>query len=815
MFSTQWDKKHNIVVLCDSIEKEELDAGNPRVVFSDELELLGFRKAFSFTKDMGAPICWAVERRYFYCGDLIAKAVGGDLFNEPKMVFYNEKHKKLNQIDIQLLIETNKEKMFIIENEAMDFIKSTYDKYKKSFDAFASAFSGGKDSQVVLDLVSRALSAKDYIVSFTDTGMELPCTIDTVSKTRKTYKKKYKGFKMIVCESEESAISQWQKYGPPSRFSRWCCSVRKSSLFARTMKDFLNVQGQPKIVVFEGVRSDESARREKYNREGKGVKHVSLVNARPIFFWNNTEIYLYIIEQEIDLNPAYKKGLTRVGCNICPFASTWSEYLISKIYPDLVSPYVDVVKDLARGVGLKSEAKILEYISSGNWKKNAGGRGLNTDESRLDIISQRPNLECILRHPKSNWRTWLSVVGQFIESQNPDGTTSGEIRLASGIKKFLITYKDDKIIFKFFNTGDSIYETSLIKKALVKSTYCERCGVCEAECPTGALTVRKSKLHIDTTKCIHCYNCLSVDSCGCIVAARRKVSEGGIMANGTNSKTSGVDKYSTFGLRDPWVDSFFDEFYDFFIDYGGLGTKQITAVLNWLREAELVDQKTKQVTPFAEMMKSIFEWKKYVAMQIIWINLCFNSAMIRNYVLNLSSSVSYSKKDIVTMVQEQYPDMTENTLKNPVGALFNMFAAQDENKRTVLKSNSSFGCTDEEQEFIRNNLKMGVVTKLDGEVYVTKVGTDKLSTGSILYLLYKIAENENRYEYTASEFYKKAILGPKTVFNMSFDAFCASLRALDNEGYLRAELVAGLDNIHLFDKYSSSSLLKQWWENHK
>ena len=126
------------------------------------------------------------------------------------------------------------------------------------------------------------------------------------------------------------------------------------------MKDYLNTQNQPKIVVFEGVRSDESVRREKYSREGKGVKHVGLVNARPIFFWNNTEIYLYIIEQEIDLHPAYKKRLTRVGCNICPFASTWSEYLISKIYPDLVSPYVDVVKDLARGVGLKSEAKILE-----------------------------------------------------------------------------------------------------------------------------------------------------------------------------------------------------------------------------------------------------------------------------------------------------------------------------------------------------------------------------------------------------------------------------------------------------------------------
>lgn len=803
MFYTEWFKKHNIVVLRDSIEDEGLDANFPRIVYSDELDLLGFRNHFSYTKENGIPICWAVDRKYYYCGDLIAWAHGGDLFNAPKIQFYNEKHKKLLPIDIELLMEINKEKLFIIENEAMDFIKSIYDKYEKSFDAFASAFSGGKDSQVVLDLVSRALGSKKFYASFTDTGMELPCTLDTVKRTKKTYKEKYKNFKMIECKSEETAIEQWNKYGPPSRFSRWCCSVRKSSLFARTMKDILNTKNQPKIVVFEGVRSDESARREKYSREGKGVKHVNLVNARPIFHWNNTEIYLYIIKQNIDLNPAYKKGLTRVGCNICPFASSWSEYLISVLYPDLVSPYIEVIRKLAEGVGLKSKDKINDYISSGNWKKNAGGKGLNSDNSRLDIVSQKPNLECILRNPKSDWKTWLFPVGQYMYSENTDGSINGEIKLQSGIKKFKIVFKNDKMIFKFLNTGDNIFETSIIKKALIKTTYCERCGVCEAECPTAALTVRKGNLHIDTTKCVHCYNCLNVDTCGCIIAARRKVSEGGIMTLNSNAKTSGVDKYSTFGLRDPWIDSFFEEFNDFFIDYGGLGTKQITAVLSWLRESELVDLKSKQVTEFASILKDIYESKRYTAFQIIWINLCFNSAMVKNYILNLSSSTSYSKRDIVAMMQEQYPLIGENTLKNPVGALINMFG------------NSSFGCTDEQQEFIRDNLKMGVSTKIDNEIYLTKVGTDKVSNAAILYLLYKVAENENRYEFTISDFYKTNILGPKTVFNMSLDAFCAALRALDNEGYLRAELVAGLENIHLYDKYASKSLLKKWWEDHQ
>lgn len=803
MFYTEWIRKDNLIKLVDVIENEDLDAGYPRPVFSDELILLGFEKHFKFTKEKGAPICWAVERKYYYCGDLIAIAKSADLYHKPVIQFANTRHRTLKQIDTDKLININKEKLFIIENEAMDFIKSVYEKHNKTFDAFASAFSGGKDSQVVLDLVSRALGSKTYYASFTDTGMELPVTLETVQKTKEKYSKKFSGFRMIECKSFESAEEQWRKYGPPSRFSRWCCAVRKSGLFTRTMKDVLETSRQPKIVVFEGVRADESSRREKYDRIGKGVKHINLINARPIFYWNNSEIYLYCLEQKVDLNPAYIMGLTRVGCNICPFASSWSESLISILYPDLVKPYVDVIRNLAVGVGLRSEDKIKEYISSGNWKKNAGGKGLNSDQSRLDIISQRPNLECVLANPKSDWKIWLSVVGEHIEKQNPDGTISGEIKLQSGVKKFKVTFKNDRIIFKFNDVGENIFESSIIKKALTKTTYCERCGVCEAECPTGALVVRHNKLEVDTKRCIHCYSCINVDTCGCIIAARRKVSEGGIMSRTGNTRTSGVDKYSTFGLREPWVDSFFEEFDDFFIDYGGLGAKQITAVLNWLREAELVDLKVKKQTQFAEELKDMYDSKKFAVMQIIWANLCFNSAVVRNYVLKLAPFTSYSQKDVVAMMQNEYPDVGETTLKNPVGALANMF------------KNSSFGCEADDQEFARNNLKMGVLSKANGETYFTKVGSDSISPAAVLYLLYKVAEQDNKYEYTVSDFYNNNILGPKSVFNMSYNAFCAALRSLDNDGFLRAELVAGLDNIHLFEKYYSKGVLKQWWEKHK
>ena len=138
------------------------------------------------------------------------------------------------------------------------------------------------------------------------------------------------------------------------------------------MKELLKTTKQPKLVVFEGVRNDESAKRSAYNRVGEGVKHVNLINCRPIIKWNATETYLYMYKNGVEINPAYTLGLTRVGCGVCPFASDWSEYVIRKRYPQIAKDYISVVEDMARNIGITSKSKIDEYVSSGNWKKNAG-----------------------------------------------------------------------------------------------------------------------------------------------------------------------------------------------------------------------------------------------------------------------------------------------------------------------------------------------------------------------------------------------------------------------------------------------------------
>ena len=105
MFSTIWVKKDNLIRLVDAVSanQEGLICDKPRIVYNDELFLFGFDKYFSIPKGEHLPVCWAVDRRYFYKGDLIATVKSGDIFSKPTFDIDNSKHKTLRKIDINKL----------------------------------------------------------------------------------------------------------------------------------------------------------------------------------------------------------------------------------------------------------------------------------------------------------------------------------------------------------------------------------------------------------------------------------------------------------------------------------------------------------------------------------------------------------------------------------------------------------------------------------------------------------------------------------------------------------------------------------------
>lgn len=793
MFKIKWDTENNGVILSDYIEESEA-LYNPRPVYVEELRMLDLDKVFSLPVE-NVPVCWEIDRKYYYCGNIIAETRKGNIYEDPTVVIRDEfKGLELKEININHIVKANEKPLAVIENEAMDFIKQKFEEYQKKskIAGFVVAFSGGKDSQVTLDLVSRVIPHEKFTPVFTNTGMELPCTLDLMITTEQYYKEKYPGFKLEQAQSDKSALEMWKSYGPPSRMNRWCCSVLKTALFGRKMKELLQVSSQPRLVVFEGVRNDESAKRAAYNRVGEGVKHVNLINCRPILKWNATETYLYMYKNNIKINPAYTLGLTRVGCGVCPFASDWSEFVIRKRYPQIASDYIGVVEEMAKNIGITSKRKIDEYISSGNWKKNAGGKGLKQDNSRMDIISKEPNFECIVQNPKVDWQKWFSTIGEYFLEKIEEDYYKGELKFENSVVKFEVRYGENSVRFKALGTTNKIMLVSLLTKCFTKTAYCELCGVCEIECPTGALVVRDS-VEIDKTRCVHCHNCFDINTKGCIIATRRLVYEGGKVVGGTSTKTSGIDKYSTFGLREEWLSVFFDQMDNWFDGYADLGPKQIPAMLNWLREAELVDTKEKKVTELAYILKPIYEKNPMIVWQIIWINLSFNSTIANWYVNNVKPEMQLSKPEMVELLKEEYPTLKGATLKNPIDALVNMFC------------NSPLGSEDINND---TSLCVGLLEKKGVQVKsVRKYGSSMISTVAVAYLLYKNAEINDMYELTVSDVYERGCMGVYNIFNMDSDTFMNALRGLTNAEILSADLLGGLENIHLASEFSSFNVL--------
>ena len=793
MFKIKWDIENNGIILSDYIEEKD-SLNSPRPVYVEELKMLGLDKSFELPKENVA-VCWEIDHKYYYYGEVIAETRKGNIYEDPIVVVSDTHFNKLEPINLEKLVENNNDMIQVAENEAMDFIKDMYESYKdKNISGYVVAFSGGKDSQVILDLVSRVIPAGNYRVVFTNTGMELPCTIDTVEETRTFYKEKYPEFTLEHAKSDKKAIELWKSYGPPSRMNRWCCSVLKTALFGRKMKELLKTDAQPKLVVFEGVRNDESARRSSYGRVGEGVKHVNLISCRAILKWNVSEIYLYMYKNNVKINPAYTMGLTRVGCVVCPFASDWSEYVIRKRYPEVAKSYISVIEDMAKNIGITSQHKIDEYISSGNWKKNAGGKGLIPDDSRMDIITKEPNFECIVQNPKVNWEKWFSTLGEYFLEKIEDDFFKGELKFKGSVVKFEVRYSENTIRFKAFGTTNKIILNSLLTKAFTKTAYCELCGVCEVECPTGALTVRDT-VEIDKGRCVHCNNCFGINTKGCIIATRKMMYEGG-KTMGTATKTSGVDRYSTFGLREEWLTSFFDLLDDWFSENSRLlGPKQIPAMLNWLREAELVDLKEKKVTELAKILKPVYASNPLLVWQIIWTNLSFNSSIVNWYVTATKNDIKYTKNELVELLKEDYPNLKGATLKNPVDALVNTFV------------NSPLGTTD---AYADDNLKMGLLEKKGASVIsVQRYGTSKVSQIVVAYSLYKNAEINNMYELTVTDIYEKGYMGVSNIFNMDSESFMNALRGLTTNEVLSADLLGGLENIHLASEFSSFDVLKR------
>ena len=206
---------------------------------------------------------------------------------------------------------------------------------------FHVGFSGGKDSQVLLELVKMAGVKYRAVYNVTTND-----PADNVRFIKKFYPD------VIFSRPEKSYFQMIEKKGMPTILQRWCCAMFKETAGVG-------------FVVLTGVRKEESSRRAKYDeavkiakkKEDRQAIDIDKMEANefrcvggkdkfmvyPILEWTEKDVWDFIAQRGLLVNPCYEVH-RRVGCVFCPFARSKDIKAYCETHPKLKEAFLNAIE---------------------------------------------------------------------------------------------------------------------------------------------------------------------------------------------------------------------------------------------------------------------------------------------------------------------------------------------------------------------------------------------------------------------------------------------------------------------------------------
>ena len=488
--------------LCGSKTKKNI-ASDLKPVFQQERLLLEYMlgKAPNSLADESV---WANNNHYIISGQKLnisnddIKNLDGKKFLSFVKKYKCEKGRFKEYIEKFCL--ANQRHIMDLTEEAADYIKKESAGLGK--DEMYIAFSGGKDSTVLADLVINTLGSVPCL--FADTTLEHPMTMEYIERMKKDDRYQLK----IAKNTEMEFYDVAKKIGPPSQKMRWCCYMFKTGPVNRVLKEFFpNAR-----LNFYGVRKSESVMRSRYNRTETDDKHLKIASvkvASPIFYWREIDIWLYILANRIDFNDAYRLGYKRVGCWCCPNSSARSDLMAKISIPKQYNRWHKFLVEFATSIGKENPEN---YINLGKWKIRQGGNGLpaanlvklDTQVCATDENSMKFNLD---RAINDKFITLFYPFGKVIDGNKSLGEklVLDRASLQPYIKIEILSPVQVRI--SLLGAQDTRKLFREIKYQMVKYNACQGCLKCESLCTVGAISVRSGVYSIDENKCIGCKKC--------------------------------------------------------------------------------------------------------------------------------------------------------------------------------------------------------------------------------------------------------------------------------------------------------------------
>lgn len=222
--------------------------------------------------------------------------------------------------------------------------------YKAAGEPLEIAYSGGKDSDVILELAK--MSGIEYRAIYKNTTIDPPGTIKHAKENG-----------VEIRRPKETFFSLMKKIGYPNRYTRFCCGI---------LKEYKILDN-----CVLGIRRCESTNRSKRYTEPTecrffGSKKIHVNAIYPILDWSNEEELVFIKERGIKLHPLYYREdghidlAKRLGCMCCPLMYYKKRLKQFKQWPGMVKAYIrcgeEFLKSHPESKLAKQYSDVYEYF---------------------------------------------------------------------------------------------------------------------------------------------------------------------------------------------------------------------------------------------------------------------------------------------------------------------------------------------------------------------------------------------------------------------------------------------------------------------
>ena len=231
--------------------------------------------------------------------------------------------------------------------------------------------STGKDSIVLQHIVRKVdptISAK-----FNNTSLDTSYTYKIAKQLENT-----------EILNPKEGFYQWRKRNNfvPSQLARACCTIFKEGETAN------HIESTEEYLLFYGIRNAESTARQNYGYElinSKWGNKCKWIGCLPIRRWTDLDIWIYIMKNNLIINPMYTFGYNRVGCSVpCPFRSDYENLLDKYFLNNQFNRWQKIVKEyfISKYKWTALNCTIQEFLDGG-WK-----HGVYRDEPTQEVIEE-------------------------------------------------------------------------------------------------------------------------------------------------------------------------------------------------------------------------------------------------------------------------------------------------------------------------------------------------------------------------------------------------------------------------------------------